>query len=351
MKTRWNTVPSIESTSKDDVHCPLNILVVPFPYCVLGTAFGASQDLDPGRDGYFELRQHWLPGKKGWADLIDFVSGLIRAAEQQVGCIHEIVFPEASLTTQLAIALARGLARRHKRLECLIAGAGGSRVKGKRQVPRNCALTIELRDGRVSAFVEQEKHHRWKVDDSQIRTYGLAHALDPSRSWWEDIDVGERSLEFFLNERNWVRAVLVCEDLARFDPVLPVLNAIGPNLVVALLMDGPQLVDRWPARYATVLSEDPGSSVLTVTSIGMVARSRCPGRLPSRSVGLWKDSSGPAIELNLPENAHGLILTVTQEFFDQRTLDRRSDAGASIRLRLSGVCPVRHPRPPAWSCP
>jgi hypothetical protein len=51
------------------------------------------------------------------------------------------------------------------------------------------------------------------------------------------------------------------------------MNAIGPNLVIALLMDGPQLENRWPARYATVLAEDPGSAVLTVTSLGMVRRS------------------------------------------------------------------------------
>jgi len=31
-------------------------------------------------------------------------------------------------------------------------------------------------------------------------------------------------------------AVLICEDLARFDPVLPVINAVGPNLVISLLL-------------------------------------------------------------------------------------------------------------------
>ena len=56
-------------------------------------------------------------------------------------------------------------------------------------------------------------------------------------------------------------SVLICEDLARYDPVLTVMNAIGPNLVIALLMDGPQLERRWCGRYATALADDPGSSV------------------------------------------------------------------------------------------
>jgi len=33
---------------------------------------------------------------------------------------------------------------------------------------------------------------------------------------------------------------LVCEDLARPDPVANIVRAVGPNLVIALLMDGPQ---------------------------------------------------------------------------------------------------------------
>jgi 5-methylcytosine-specific restriction enzyme A len=52
------------------------------------------------------------------------------------------------------------------------------------------------------------------------------------------------------------------------------MRSVGPNLVVALLMDGPQLTARWPARYASVLADDPGSSVLTLTSLGMCLRSR-----------------------------------------------------------------------------
>ena len=68
--------------------------------------------------------------------------------------------------------------------------------------------------------------------------------------------------------------VLICEDLARQDPVTEVIRAVGPNLVFALLMDGPQLRNRWASRYASVLAEDPGCSVLSLTSLGMSRRSR-----------------------------------------------------------------------------
>ena len=49
-----------------------------------------------------------------------------------------------------------------------------------------------------------------------------------------------------------------------------------------LLLDGPQLTSRWAARYASVLADDPGSAVMTLTSYGMVQRSRPPRtrRLP-----------------------------------------------------------------------
>ena len=58
------------------------------------------------------------------------------------------------------------------------------------------------------------------------------------------------------------------------EPAAELIRAVGPNLLIALLMDGPQLSNRWPARYAAVLAEDPGTSVLTLTSLGMAERSR-----------------------------------------------------------------------------
>src|SRR5207237_10901568 len=102
-------------------------------------------------------------------------------------------------------------------------------------------------------------------------------------------------------------STLVCEDLARIDPVQAALRAVGPNLVIVLLMDGPQFERRWPGRYATVLADDPGCAVLTLTSLGMVRRSTVPGDDDCREIALWKESpSSAARELKLPKGAHGL---------------------------------------------
>jgi len=154
------------------------------------------------------------------------------------------------------------------------------------------------------------KHHRWCLDRSQVKRYGLSSLFhDGTDKWWEEIDVSERQLPFFAIRDDLCMTVLICEDLARADPAMPVLRAVGPNLVVALLMDGPQLESRWPARYATVLADDPGSSVLTITCAGMVDRSNYMQANPRRSVGLWRHANGHMQELFLPEQHYGLLLT------------------------------------------
>ena len=132
-------------------------------------------------------------------------------------------------------------------------------------------------------------------------------------------------------------AVMVCEDLARFDPVHPVVRAVGPNLVIALLMDGPQLKGRWPSQYATVLADDPGSTVLTFTCLGMVLRSDKPGADIPRTIALWKQPGGNVEELKLPNGNHAILMTLSLHKDEQFTLDGRTDNGTTSRFELSGV--------------
>ena len=49
----------------------------------------------------------------------------------------------------------------------------------------------------------QSKHHRWKLDGSQIGQYGLGSLLSPERSWWEHINVDNRKLNFVSLFRGW----------------------------------------------------------------------------------------------------------------------------------------------------
>jgi hypothetical protein len=124
---------------------------------------------------------------------------------------------------------------------------------------------------------------------------------------------------------------MICEDLARVDPCQELLRAVGPNLVVALLMDAPQLATRWPARYATVLSDDPGSSVLTLTSRALMTRQHLLGlrkskRPKDRIVALWRDDHyGIARPLECPHDCHGVWLKLWSSRVVDISLDGRSD--------------------------
>ena len=65
--------------------------------------------------------------------------------------------------------------------------------------------------------------------------------------------------------RDSTQASLVCEDLAQNDDVAQLIRSVGPTVVICVLLDGPQLTSRWAARYASVLADDPGSAVLTLS--------------------------------------------------------------------------------------
>ena len=161
--------------------------------------------------------------------------------------------------------------------------------------------------------------------------------LSPAKRWWEHTKIEPRKLAFFsLND--WLTfSVLICEDLARQDPVARVVRTVGPNLVIALLMDGPQLKARWPARYATVLAEDPGSSVLTITSVGMAERSRPPGTMVSRAVALWKDAQSVTREIELPAGSGSLLLTLIPHWAREWAADGRSNFRDASFPVLAGV--------------
>lgn len=153
----------------------------------------------------------------------------------------------------------------------------------------------------------------------------------------------ERSLEF-INVDGWLTlATLICEDLARPDPVTEMIRSVGPNLVIALLQDGPQLASRWPARYTTVLADDPGSSVLTLTGVGMALLSRPPAKPASRVVALWKEANGHPVEIELPPGADALVLCLSREMERQWTADGRHDDGQTGKVCLAGVHSVSLP--------
>ena len=171
--------------------------------------------------------------------------------------------------------------------------------------------------------IRQDKHHRWSLDERQIYQYHLGGALHPHIRWWEAIDVPRRSVQVVEVGEGITIVSLVCEDLAQNDDVAEVIRSIGPTIVSTALLDGPQLTSRWSARYASVLADDPGSAVMTLTSFGMAQRSRPPGHDSSPVIALWKDPARGTREISLEPGAQGVLLTVCGARATRRSADGR----------------------------
>ncbi|CAK0578392.1 Uncharacterised protein [Burkholderia pseudomallei] len=296
----------------------LRLLIVPFPFYVPATSFkkGAPDDTLPDANGkyqgFFRLTPDWLNGITPEMFVDELLIPLLRAAHSENGeDIHGLIFPECAFSRTFSDQLASTLASRTTgqtlRVRFMVAGV----MEEEGGVARNKALCYTFDDADVQKSVaanrqsvalgSHSKHHPWCLDVAQIRRYGLSNLFHGDRArWWEQIDVSQRRLPFFAIRDDLCMTVLICEDLARSDPAMPVVRSVGPNLVIALLMDGPQLAARWPGRYATVLADDPGSSVLSITCAGMMDRSNANQKNPVRAIGLWRHANGDMQELILP---------------------------------------------------
>lgn len=336
---------------------PLNLLLVPFPYRVDGACFD-SGDACTSRDQectdrFFRVRQKWLDNVASDA-MRRFLEELIGQACRQVSGVHGVILPELALDRQLASDVAEELARTTD-LELFISGAAAPAPSGGPGFPKNIVFSRIFMNHSVLFPWEQSKHHRWVLNRSQITRYQLGDRLNVGKragtdtNWREEIDISDRQCGFLVFRHGASLVTLVCEDLARIDPVQSVIRSVGPNLVVALLMDGPQLQKRWSSRYATVLADDPGCAVLTLTSLAFVRRSVMPGEQEPREIALWKEPSDTeARELRLPHSAHALLLTLSPSREKNFTLDGRSDNWGTVRMSLTGVHGIAHPSPPRW---
>jgi hypothetical protein len=334
VQARWFIPPrGLESES-------LNLLLLPWPLEVLPRSFrrteGRLANMNPETFGFFTVEGPDSESDKRLLGLQAEIKKLTLRAEHLVGRIDAIVFPELSLHPGDCKALAKS------RGKIVIGGEGRAAELGTSTPGENCAVVAIPMENSEPLVSRQPKHHRWQLDEQQIAQYGLGAQLDPGCAWWEYIPVGDRSLYFWALSPWLTFCVLICEDLARQEPIARVVRAVGPNLVIALLMDGPQLAARWSARYATVLADDPGSSVLTLTSYGMVQLTTNTGKPPSNVIGLWKDGEGSAPrEITLEPGASGVVLCLSRRYINQWSADGRDDAKATGSLLLHGVHQVK----------
>lgn len=340
VKIAWNWAPPRDSTKKDLQH-GVNALILPLPEKIAPCAFiqtkpalGRLRNM-PRKYGFFTYGNALGPG---W---ISDLEKIVMAANDCVQRIDLVILPELALNDKQLDELGE-LMITQKSPPMIVCGVA-LEPRNSNEFPRNTCVTLSLAEtpkGSKPTYVRtiQDKHHRWRLDARQIKQYGLGSRLDPSRNWWEACSVFNREINFHAVSPWLTLCTLICEDLARPDPIADVVRSIGPNLVIALLMDGPQLSNRWPARYASVLADDPGSSVLTVTSLGMAQLSTPPGCTPSRVVALWKDAiSGVNREIELPPRSQGIVICMTRETSEEFSADGRGDGESTAHVTLSGV--------------
>jgi hypothetical protein len=348
----WRSVPT--ANMDEDT---LNLLLVPWPSSLDERSFTATRDqfevvryfgFSPQSDDRFKRR-------------VDALMQLLQELDGRLSRIHLLVFPECALAAEEFDTLLR-------RLRDMRESAGDGRAtKRLKSLPMVIAGVREnndpghLREGqshnevRIASYfagqwyvLSQRKHHRWKLDRDQIRMYGLEGRLPTQRNWFEDITLTQRRLTF-LAPAGWLTLCpLVCEDLARSDPVSEIVRGVGPALLTALLLDGPQLKVRWPARYAGVFADDPGTAVVTLTARGLARRSavmendvRVPPKGDRQVVSLFKDQVRGAYELAVEGEGEQLILlTLTATMREEYTADGRGGHNAAPVFQYEGhrVC-------------
>jgi hypothetical protein len=329
----------------------LNLLLLPWPTKVVPHDFRAATTRD-GRyvpvssspaHRYFD----YAPLRNASQQAVTAsVRRALKRARSHADRIHGIVFPELALTPSQFVAIEHVAVSERA---MLVAGVRSPGEPFSNGMPLNlCAVQPLGLTGvddsvlkrRTTAWDEtrrvQLKHHRWCLDRDQIIQYNLGGRLPASRDCWERIFISDRDVHF-VTLSSWLTfCVLICEDLARQDPMAEVIRAVGPNLVFALLMDGPQLKQRWPARYASVLAEDPGSSVLTLTSLGMAKRSQPKESetVPKNErndkdgktvIALWRDAVFGQREIAVEGDHDACVLSLVCRSTREYTIDGRTD--------------------------
>ncbi|OFW52592.1 MAG: hypothetical protein A2V75_00400, partial [Actinobacteria bacterium RBG_16_70_17] len=313
-----------------------SVLLIPWPREVRSADFqrvgGPLLEMDRTGFGFFEFHPHQP------LDLA-YVEAALQGAARRTPSVDLMLLPEAAvLPAELG------------QLEELAAKYGVVSLTTGVREPAPSATSLGRSYAHMGLWsegrwqrVQVDKHHRWGLDANQIRQYHLSGALPPGRLWWEAIQIPRRRLHILDMEGVGPIAVLICEDLARLDAVADVLRFVGPTLVLALLLDGPQLGTRWSSRYASVLADDPGAAVLTLTSLGMAKRSRPAGHRPSRTIALWKDPNRGLHEIEMGRGALAVLLTLGKQASTAWTADGRGHEDGAPRLVLQSATQI-YPR-------
>jgi hypothetical protein len=200
------------------------------------------ENMDLERFGFFEFAPEAAVDR-------GLLGSLLAAAVEETGRVDAVIFPEDAVHADEIAGLEETLDEHGATF--LIAGV--REPPTARGFGRNY-LHFGVRGATGWDRYEQDKHHRWCLDEGQLRQYRLTR-----------------------------------------------------------LLDGPQLAGRWPCRYASILADEPGAAVLTLTSYGMVGRSRPPGKRPSRVVAHWNNRLDGLHEIELAPRAAAVLVSASVE--------------------------------------
>lgn len=323
VRCHWYNIGKNDVPSEDDE--TLDVLLIPEPRSIQACSFEAEDNGDEPRAKLhhnkwnwenFHLRQDWIGSSKARYQFVENCKKLLIKAREETRRVNAVILPEYAVDYNLFDLLCGKLKKIEPNLEFMIAGSSSNchGEEGKHVVTR---LWHDQDKPDSYSTKSRRKHHRWRMDRGQIENYGLSAVLNPKvPNWWETTPLGRRELHFYRFRKASAFSVLICEELARSDPCHGILRSVAPNLIFALLLDGPQIKQRWPAQYASNLADDPGSSVLTFTSYGLIDRSNRQGKFgTNHCIAMWKDDGGNFVEIPMPSGSgpRGVLLSLWPE--------------------------------------
>lgn len=343
VRTQWAVNTHIPGVNQDS---GLNILVLPFPYSYEKNEFRIKPIKDENRAEtvrVFELNQSWLD-EKPFSEFRDTCTKIITNCNDKLKkSVHAIVLPELALNRARFIEFADFAKQLLPSLEFIVSGSSQNCAKIPNQSNGNYIWIrkyVAKSDGLHSASdkyfdVSQSKHHRWQLEYNQILDYGLEHGkdggLDAQHPHWENFSGRPREVNFFAFREKSAFCGVVCEDLARSEPCHEIIRSVGPNLLFGLLMDGPQIEQRWGAKYASFFAADHGCSVMTISSRALVERSQ---------IKRVKDKNFSTIYFKSPGMSHALPIETKDKdsaVFMRLVPDQNSSARRLINGRTKDV--------------
>lgn len=324
----WRSVPWVNKDQNT-----LNILCAPWPKKIENSDFKPNSET-------FDTTRNFGYTNKGEIDIDKLVLQLVKLNNERCR-VHIVVLPEQALNEiqhkELLLKLKYHYEQKKDRLKFIPMVITGITLEKEDFNAVNLAVYFS---GKWYKLL-QTKHHRWRLDRSQLIQYELTGSFSVERNWFENITIGQRRLSFFSTNGWLTLCPLICEDLAQLEPVSEVIRGVGPSLLIGLLMDGPQIKERWPARYASVFADDPGTAVLTLTSLGMLRKSsQTDGKdRNTTSIALWKDQlkGWRNVDILDADNKSTALLTISAAFSEEFTADGRSDDGFASVFKLDNI--------------